>query len=824
MSSSADDVKLIKKRTVHDPAPDQNRMKLFEWKTRGTHGSSGQLKNAEKVAASAPWYGDDHQKECDPKHHQQGSGTDSETNDDASAIAMDDGDVGILACGVGLYCQESAASSLGGVCMSLDTSHQRRAAGKHGKHPLGGNRQSSPSLIDTVTRACMMTEYCDCSGFDLEKLEGTIDCTSFDNYCSKSVNYCDEEVELCFTVTTTLVVSGPDGFTYSECILYTKPYQQKVCTTYDTATPSSCNLEFNNEMCQSCETELRSYEDTYDYNGTTYTYSYNQRCFEFDCATTEGAGHLGNSCDRDVATIGYNIVFGDDCSRCLICGLGYQMTTRDVVADFPVVGEYRCDGLELASILGFFDRQTCPQIQETAFGPCGCEPIFYDTVLLGEEPNEPIVTLSPSPSFLIPSASPSRSRSASPLTAATPNPSAVSSVVPSTLPSPVPTASPSRPSSTSPSTAASASPSVSSSASPSTIPSAIPSLVPSASPSLLPSIYLSRTDSTSPAADQSEAPSTAPVMDNAVPCYICGSKDATFVDPNAWIILPDGISKCDEIAQKALASFFSEEYCTEELQPRAERYCECVLPITDRLDSTEPPGTTSGPTAVPTAPSISPSQFVTNMDPEAELLTPEGAYLCKACGVDGTISNSNLLVQLSNGATSCDGLYRAGLAGIFTEEYCNDTVIPLVQTHCGCTAATTIAPSERQKWDLPVVGLDGGGSHTTDNPLNLQLRNDFPTEGPTIAVPTEEPSMGPSAQPSPIARPLVNEILESRAGDFHHDTPAEGDGFGLLEEDVGWVEEQKYASDAPARPNWKSTGILVAIGAMLVVLTADHQQ
>jgi hypothetical protein len=498
-------------------------------KTKGRRRVLGKLINTDELAPK-------NHMECYPNSvvHRQVINDDYEKNE---MMMIDTADIGILSCGVGRYCRESKDSSLGGWCVPLETSRRQRRKTlemNNKKTPLGGNKVaveresnvvpggSSPTLFETITSACETTDYCDCSGFDNEGLAGTVVCTNNGNYCSTTANHCEEDVELCYTITSTLDVISLDEYTYTECIQYTKPYHQKVCTTYDTAVPTSCSVEFNNERCQSCETQLRFHVDTYERNSIEYTYSYNQRCFEFDCTNVAG-GKSGNNCDRDIAPIGYNAVFGEDCEKCLICGLGYRMTAGDALFDFPVIGEYRCDGVDLASILGFFDREFCPMMQEAAFGPCGCEPIFYDTQTIDGR----LVA------SIFPSDTPSSVPSGKPSIFPSDSPSAVPSWVPSAIPSDTPFAVPS------------GVPSIF----PSDFPSKVPSWVPSAIPSDIP-----------PESLPPYLATLAPDMDYVgVPCYICGDKDAEFLYPDAWLILPEGVSKCRDFANKALGNVFSED-------------------------------------------------------------------------------------------------------------------------------------------------------------------------------------------------------------------------------------------------------------------------
>ena len=251
-------------------------------------------------------------------------------------------------------------------------------------------------------------------------------------YCSKTMNHCEEDVEICYRETIHLEAFGPGDYYYKSCTAYLKPYQQHVCTTFTSSSAAasqrtwfgkvsddndddevvassseddikyyeeSCKVTFNNEKCKSCEVEIRQYENII-FNEMTNQYeissdAYENRCFQIDCSndnnTFLGANqnrdmHILNTCDRPIPTIKYNVVFGDDCERCPPCGLGYYMTpknsTNRLTGKFPVIGEYKCTGMELGAMAGYFDRKECQEIQTNTEKYCDCKPIFFDPSLL----------------------------------------------------------------------------------------------------------------------------------------------------------------------------------------------------------------------------------------------------------------------------------------------------------------------------------------------------------------------------------------------------------------------------------------------------------
>jgi len=267
---------------------------------------------------------------------------------------------------------------------------------------------------------------CDCGNFDFESGIGTIECSNYveldgSAYCQSTINYCGEPVEICYRGTTVLESSGPENYSYTTCYTYTEPYQQHVCITFDhttnnedsyepdtnTATvvspymdgwysftnPSSfpCSVQFNNMECNSCSTEIRTYQQNSvdeDTGESEVVALAQERCFQIDCSNTGDETNILNTCDDRPfpTTLRENVVFGDDCTRCQPCGLGYRMQNPEAEGSFPLIGEYQCSGLELAAKVGFFDRNMCPEVQAKTAEFCGCEALFYDSALVPTSP------------------------------------------------------------------------------------------------------------------------------------------------------------------------------------------------------------------------------------------------------------------------------------------------------------------------------------------------------------------------------------------------------------------------------------------------------
>eukprot|EP00536_Pseudo-nitzschia_multiseries_P014011 jgi/Psemu1/37266/gm1.37266_g len=291
-----------------------------------------------------------------------------------------------------------------------------------------GAAEENDFLMSTLQYICN-NPVCDCEDFDFVTTQGHIACSTeavqAGGYCGSTMTYCGEDVELCYRETISVEAFGPTDYTYTMCTTYTEPYQQHVCTTFHSSawdnnyidttsevlvnengvsdvvknsqSSAPCFVTFNHQQCGSCSTEIRSYERSFfdSDTGETYTLSsYQTRCFNVDCSNVLGEEHVVNTCDNELTTLRDNVVFGDDCTRCPPCGIGFEMTLRSALGNFPVIGKYQCAGLELGALTGFFNRDVCPDIQSKAMEYCGCEPIFYDPALVAtvtsseEEPDK----------------------------------------------------------------------------------------------------------------------------------------------------------------------------------------------------------------------------------------------------------------------------------------------------------------------------------------------------------------------------------------------------------------------------------------------------
>jgi len=263
---------------------------------------------------------------------------------------------------------------------------------------------------------------CDCGNFDVEAVNGTVECSYYtepdgSDYCQSTINYCGEPVEICYRETMVLGATDPENYSYTTCFTYTEPYQQHVCLTFDHSEeeedsneadtnadnpenpkddgwfsfiePSSlpCSVTFNNVECKSCSTEIETFQQNSinEETGESEIVAIAQeRCFKIDCSNTGDDTNIINTCEGDSfpTTLRKNVVFGDDCTRCQPCGIGHRIQNLDAEGYFPMIGEYQCNGLELAAKVGFFDRKLCPEVQAKTAEYCGCKPLFFNPDLM----------------------------------------------------------------------------------------------------------------------------------------------------------------------------------------------------------------------------------------------------------------------------------------------------------------------------------------------------------------------------------------------------------------------------------------------------------
>lgn len=126
-------------------------------------------------------------------------------------------DVGLLSCGTGQYCAESADSLLGGICMDVVT----------GQRALQDDNSTYLSTVQSI-----FCEYnnatCSCSGYDATAYTLDVTC-AFPTSCDGQDSYCGGSFEHCFSADQTISFLGAGLYTKSTCFKNSAPYEQDVC-------------------------------------------------------------------------------------------------------------------------------------------------------------------------------------------------------------------------------------------------------------------------------------------------------------------------------------------------------------------------------------------------------------------------------------------------------------------------------------------------------------------------------------------------------------------------------------------------------------------
>jgi hypothetical protein len=205
--------------------------------------------------------------------------------------SLEELDVGILSCGMGQHCKESADSLLGGLCEIEASSSFSRILQEDRK-------------IDYMSLYCESERMnCNCNLVNGETQTGTILCNPYPNCCAPDDQFC---------VTTTynigLLANYVSAFT--GCYEFTAPYSRSVCYS---GSDGYCEMTIDDETCTSCN--VVSDEDGYI-------------CAEFDCTNIDDDAVIaGNFCNEGPVPI--HDLFSDvrDSSADLVCSTDVSTST-----------------------------------------------------------------------------------------------------------------------------------------------------------------------------------------------------------------------------------------------------------------------------------------------------------------------------------------------------------------------------------------------------------------------------------------------------------------------------------------------------------------
>ena len=144
-----------------------------------------------------------------------------------------DPDVGILSCGIGQYCMETANSNLGGIC-SFNTSPVAAQDRTLTTQPILPCSSSFPY-------------HCDCNGFDTNTFAGSVNCTMTPLSCVDCSDYCFS-LDVHFEFQSSHNISS-----IAYCYNFRKPYHSVLCYHLNPNT-YTCAYTINGVACSSCIT------------------------------------------------------------------------------------------------------------------------------------------------------------------------------------------------------------------------------------------------------------------------------------------------------------------------------------------------------------------------------------------------------------------------------------------------------------------------------------------------------------------------------------------------------------------------------------------
>lgn len=322
----------------------------------------------------------------------------------------DPADVGILGCGQGRYCLESALvstaehsieSSLGGVCVEmpdestvdiLDTLMQQ---GPQGSRRLQAN---DTTIIDDMYEICYgnfsgPSIICDCQGVDKEAYSGSLSC-QYQELCANLNSICDDIVTFCYTVTYELSVSAPymGGFQIQHDFTVPNVFKYSYGVSYaGTPEPDGCTIAFDGTQCNSCAFSQITNEGSGE----------PAECVAFDCSNTD-LGLVDTLCDDytivELIIADYLLYGSLPCADgCNLCGPGGYVTDTETNFTFPSGETYACGLVEQAAQAGFFAGTTpdmCVVLPPLVEVTCGCSVGETDITVA---PAGPTTTAAPSP-------------------------------------------------------------------------------------------------------------------------------------------------------------------------------------------------------------------------------------------------------------------------------------------------------------------------------------------------------------------------------------------------------------------------------------------
>jgi hypothetical protein len=346
-------------------------------KTHLATGSNSRLTNNTPLQQQQP------QHECDPN----------------VATATTDADVGILSCPSSRqYCQESASSSLGGVCVVVDGDDDKsdnksrsdigriflptprklhRAAFHQGRH-LQQQQQLDYSSFDSIAEnLCTSANYTctECSYGDAAAAgQRSFDCSYAESYCGALEDFCgtaeSQQQQACYNY----AIAGTQDATQlvlTICSRLESPAQLEYCYSRIAQVDSeeyTCTFSINGQECSGC-TVVGPGQGGGDGD---------DECLIFDCENIADLPVSGNSCTFDFDVLRtraiQNAIFPCEFG-CNLCADNNEIIGNPSAIVTLEQGDAECSSVAIGALTGygpFGDAEYCASLNALAGETCGC--------------------------------------------------------------------------------------------------------------------------------------------------------------------------------------------------------------------------------------------------------------------------------------------------------------------------------------------------------------------------------------------------------------------------------------------------------------------
>jgi hypothetical protein len=251
-------------------------------------------------------------------------------------------DIGILECGSGQICVESAESSLGGICSSPTTSRQLQS-------------DFFPGLCDPAASSIYGVHECDCSAFNNVTKTGVVRCAKKSICLGAELYGC---YDTCQNTTETYSFQSNDLRFWEECNEFVVKGDTEISTTLCLKIrpdDNSCEVELDGQACSSCTVE--------------YPYGMSFDCTNLDNGFSMEAGRSLTLTSLPVIQACYQPVNGEYCTLCSeVSYMLYEDTTPILLGGF---GEsFTCSGLWLANMYNQISAEKCTEASAVAKAAC----------------------------------------------------------------------------------------------------------------------------------------------------------------------------------------------------------------------------------------------------------------------------------------------------------------------------------------------------------------------------------------------------------------------------------------------------------------------